>query len=338
MRKIYILTTLILTLLININTSLFPCEALDMNGYSVSYESQVFEPLNEYFSINISGKVKINSGASNSNLRLRYELYSNIMYGLNKYYAYGYAGSAFAYPNIKEINYSFNLKDINNVARENVLIRFGIYDRTNKKYVNYIESNINTEKENIIDISSVDGDLVYNTCLCLAERDVSETFNFSNFSEYLELNTYHYLDLSSYTMFYRSYKDFNLESSDLIFNDVENIFPYIPNNPDDELKHIPLYPYFENNYVTFKFKDLYVKPETLEMALEQKEGFSKTNYFYLPKNKLNKLQGFPFYLRVKKAGINHISFTSGFVFSPKSLLLGPCNISNFCIVGGVKND
>ncbi len=335
MGKLITFLALILTLLININTSFTCAEAKTMNGYEIYYDAEIFEPFSQKFSKNISGVVSIRSGASNNNLRLRYELFSHLKYGLNRSYANGYACAKFSYPQTSVISYSFTINDYYNIAREPVLIKFGLYDLTKKTYLNYLESHINTIKENYIDLDEVVGDLVYDTCLCLAEKDTTETFNFSNFSSVLELDKYYRLDLSSLSLYYKCFKTFECDNAEISFIDTNNNFPYIEAD-ESGIKHVPVYPSVKDNNVTFIYKGLYVKESTLEMSLVNREGFTYTNYFYLPKNKLKSLQGQKLVFSGTRFGVNNITFQCQMSLSVDSLLIGPCNQSNFCIVGGVK--
>ena len=72
------------------------------------------------------------------------------------------------------------------------------------------------------------------------------------------------------------------------------------------------------------------------MSLKQKEGYINTSHFYLPKNKIILLQGLNLFINVKGMGINNISFSYQFEIDINSLLIGPCNESMYCIIGGVE--
>ena len=74
----------------------------------------------------------------------------------------------------------------------------------------------------------------------------------------------------------------------------------------------------------------------LMMSSLVKEGYIASNYFYLPKNKISKLQGLNLNIHVNGIGVNHMSYTYEFIISFDSLLLGPCNESMYCVVGGVE--
>ena len=332
MKKITFLVILATLLAIPVNTSFSACEANNTGSYNISYNSEIYEPSESYNNFIFNGTVSILNGVNNSNLRLRYELYSSLRYGMDKYYSSSYVGSKFSYPSTKEINYSFRLNDFDNIAREEVIVKFGLYDTSTKKYLNYINGHLYNKKENRISISS-GTTYEYDRLFYLRDEKVTEKYVFNNFSEIVEIKDYYRLDLSSLSFEYYCYKPFDATEACLYLDDEDNIFPYF--NVGFNLKTIPLYINNKDNTVNFIFKNLYVNPTTLDMSLVNREGFISTNYFYLPKNKINKLQGFPLTLSLIGGGVNNISFDYDFTINLSSLLIGPCNQSSFCIVGGV---
>lgn len=333
MRKFFILLLVPLLLLININKDFEVGEAKEMNGFDITYTSEIYEPIDERIIFTVRGSVFIHQGVNNSSLRLMYQLYSPAKYGMERYYASGYASKTFSYPSTKSLDYSFRLDDYDNYARYGITVRFGLYDTSKRAYVNCIDSHLSGKKSQNINVDEIDGDLTYEPCLYISEDKLIETFNFSNLSHTLDLSNYYKLDLSSLSFYYDFYKEFEVDELYIEFLDSENLFPYL--EEESGYKRIPLYIKEDNHNLSFVFKNLYVKPDTLEMSVVNREGFTPTNYFFLPKNKINKLQGFKFTLRMVNGGVSNITFSYEVEVGINALLLGPCSESMFCVVSGV---
>ena len=333
MRKFFVLLFIPLFLLISINKGFEMGEAIDMNGFEISYTSEIYEPIEERVIFTVKGNVFIHKGTNNNSLRLMYQLYSPAKYGMNRYYASGYASKTFSYPATNSLDYSFRLDDYDNYARYGITVRFGLYDTSKRAYINYIDSHLSGKKSQNINVDDINGNLIYEPCLFISEEKLFETFNFSNLSHTLDLSSYYKLDLSVLSFYYDFYKTFEVDELYIEFQDLENLFPYL----EDELgyKRVPLYIKEDNKDISFVFKNLYVKPDTLEISVVNREEFVSTNYFYLPKNKINKLQGFTFTLRMVNGGVSNITFDYDVEVGISALLLGPCSESMFCVVSGV---
>lgn len=335
MRKIVSLFILLTTLLISINTDFSRASASSMNGYEVTYSSPIYDPIEPYSVITLSGTVKIKEGASRNKLRIKYELYSIYRYEGNKSYSSGYASSSFNYSSPIEISFSFEVNDkVSDFARSGIRIKLGVYDTVNKNYVHYIERTLYSKKNQSIDINELIGDLVLDHGFTFGEEDTRETFNFSNYSEIVEIEYYHYLDLSSLSFIYTGYKAFSYKEAYITFKDEYDLFPYI--NEEDGYKKVILKANDQNGIITFNFFDLYVNPNSLSMSSSPKDNYLKTNNFYLPKNKLNKLQGLSLNINIVEMGVYSVSVNYIILVHFNSLLLGPCSISEYCIVGGVE--
>ena len=91
-----------------------------------------------------------------------------------------------------------------------------------------------------------------------------------------------------------------------------------------------------DNAVHFIYDNLYVDLDTFNVSTYYKDGYIRTNNFYLPKNKLNHLQGLSLYINAVEIGATNLSFRFNTEIHFDSLLLGPCNLSEYCVVGGVE--
>jgi len=334
MRKFAFLIILTLILASKAEPSFIHTEAKTMNGFSCTYTSNIVDPVDPKPKITISGRVDIINGPSKNKLRIRYELYSDSKFGMDMNYANGYASSLFTYPKVESIEYSFVIDDQYNYVSRNIVVRLGVYDVGSRTYVNYIEDTLYPKKKETINIDDISGDLTYDNFLCISDNQPVERFNFSNFSKIVEIEYYYRLDLSSLSFRYSSHKPFSYKKAYLTFDDPFRIFPDIIEI--DRKKTVDLYPYQENNDIHFGFKNLFVEPLTLKMASTSKIGYQKTDYFFLPKNQISQLQGLNLTINMEDVGINEVSFGYSFSINISSLLLGPCDESKYCIVGGIK--
>ena len=334
MRKLLLLLYSSVLPLASINADYIKSEGFTMNGYTLNYISNIYEPVGHYASFNVEGEVEIVKGKDNSALRLRYELYSPYKFNGDTAYSYGYACKSFSYPNTSNIKYSFRINDIDDNARYGIKVKFGLYDTSSKNYLNYIESYLYDKSSNNIDIDEIDYQITYEPCLYLSNEKIVESFNFNNFSHIVELDNYQTLDISALSFEYSYIRDITYEEAYIEFTDSNNLFPYIES--ENNKKKIPIYLLDNNGTISFIYKDLYVDESTFDMSIKEREGFKKTNRFYLPKNKLNELQGYMFTLGGVNIGVSNICFVYGFQIGVERLLLGPCNKSNYCIVGGIK--
>ena len=335
MRKFYflIIFTSILIATISSNFSYHSSDAL--NGYTVNYSSDIYEPVDPYPTVNVNGTINIVNGPSKDNLRLKYELFSPLKSGMNKSYSSGYISSKFSYPSSKSFSYTFTIDDKRlNLVREGITVRVGIYDTSARVMLDYIDGHLYPKTSETIDIDDISGELEIDRCLYLSNTRAVEKYNFSNYSHIVEIDKYYELDISSLSFKYTSYIPFSYQEAYLSFNDSHNVFPYI--DEDKGMKNIPLKAVDNNGTISFKTQSSYVNKKTLDMSLKQKEGYINTSHFYLPKNKISLLQGLNLFINVKGMGINNISFSYQFEIDINSLLIGPCNESMYCIIGGVE--
>ena len=258
MRKIIVLLSLVSLMLVSINISLTSVEVKASNGFDVEYIGDIYDPVEAYSLLTVKGKINIKSGYSHNKLRIFYELYSPLKYGMSKRYASGYASNQFSYPNIKEVSYSFDIDDRRlNLAREGITVRLGLYDLNTKTYLDYIDGHIFTKLNEEISIDDIVGEYVIDRSLSLSSRDTSETYNFSNYSHLVDIPYYYRLDISSLSFIYKSYKAFSYKDAYLSFDDQYNLFPYIESNNSN--KTLLLKAKDNNGTITFGFNSLYVE-------------------------------------------------------------------------------
>ena len=335
MRKLFLLLFVSMFLLIFINNDFTSAEAVNMNDFNVTYTSEVYEPTEPSSVTTVTGSIHINKGVTKFNAKIRYELFSPLKSGMSKAYASGNLFT-FTYPFQIHFDYNFTIDDRSlNLAREGITVRIGIYDNDTRSFINYIDGHLYNKKEESVNINEVSGDLIYDKCLYLSDNKATETFNFDNYSSILEIEHYYRLDISSLSFRYNFIKPFKMKEAYLMFVDEYNLFPYL--NEEDGKKKVALKAIEKNKVVTLGYETLYVEPDSLSMSSTKKSGYIETNYLYLPKNQLSKLQGMSLFIFAKELGVSSLSFVFSCSMNISHLLLGPCNLAEYCVVGGVES-
>ncbi len=166
----------------------------------------------------------------------------------------------------------------------------------------------------------------------------SERIRFNETLDYFNVDNYYRLSLEDTFISYECGKSFPGCVAHLHFTDFLRIFPYLDNEKLVPYFDIPLRTIKKNNGVLFAFPSvMYVKPETLEMALEAKPGFKSTSYFYLPKNKCESLLDQEFSIVVSEFGYSKTSFTWNMRYTNNQRLIGDCSNSDYCVIGETVN-
>ena len=165
----------------------------------------------------------------------------------------------------------------------------------------------------------------------------NEQFQFPDYIDYFNIDTYHRLNLDSVTFSYTCKRSFTYSAAYLRIYDHTNAFPYISKDGDDAFM-VPLKVITVGNKMGFAFKNkFYVNPDTAQISLEAKAGFVLTKYFYLPKNGREDLLDKKMDVLLFGAGYGSSNITWNLTFLASNNLLGDCSDSDYCIVGEQKN-
>lgn len=162
---------------------------------------------------------------------------------------------------------------------------------------------------------------------------LTETFNFSKLMDYFSCDEYYTLPLDNLYFSYSYSNKITYKSAYLKFEDPEELFPYI-NIDSDGFKRVPISLNQSMSFVSFSFKTMYVKGETLEMSNDYRVGFYKTKKFYLPLRKANELDEMTFYLELNGLGANETNVIHQMTYYSTPNLFGSCSTSDYCVHGG----
>ena len=165
--------------------------------------------------------------------------------------------------------------------------------------------------------------------------ELADVYVFFNTLDYLNLDYYYRLDLSSFN-FINGNDNFSYASAELIFFDDDNLFRFYSKR-DDGYIHIPLRIIQNEGNISVRYaRSFYVHPKTLDMSDVRISGYVGTAYFYFPVNGLEKMINYQFVLKINEFSMNKTNLQITLDYDTTQRLIGPCSISDYCIVGGLR--
>ncbi len=161
--------------------------------------------------------------------------------------------------------------------------------------------------------------------------------NFDNWPIQFELPYYHDLDLSTLQFTFESDIAISYDSCQISFVDTNNIFPYL----SDAKKRvtIPLKISKVNpsgNIYSFSFANKLFVNSSNEISFIKRTSFKETNTFYLPIGKKDIFEKYNLSLKITGLGRNKIDYHYNFNYVTNNNLVGSCNDSSYCIIGGMR--
>lgn len=308
--------------------------------FLVTYSSDKFGPYhancaNQNIDINISANQKI------------YTSYLTVYVGLSSSnYSYSKQYSSFTLAANGTKKQTITLPTREYLTSNGMYIKFvltyhkdlgGTDQTTTKSFVIYpVESKANIKPEDYITSPCTNHYVSYqfnNGVLTSSD----ESFQFPDYIDYFNIDTYHRLDLNSVSFNYTCSSSFTYSSAYLQIFDENNIFPYIDKNEDDYFL-VPLKVTKNGNTYKFSFKNqFYVHPKTAQMSFDPEEDFTLTRYFYLPKNGREDLLDTKMNVYLYGAGLSASNISWNLTYLASQNLLGDCSDSDYCIIGEQKN-
>ena len=171
-------------------------------------------------------------------------------------------------------------------------------------------------------------------------ENIVEKFDFNSLNYYVGSDVYYTLDMSNQVIEYTYPLPYRQTDAYLVFEDKDNIFPYIFLRDESGRKKIFLTYEQNGNYVTFKPMPAfyYIDPTTYIMADYKLDGFVSCQSFYLPIGQREKMEGMKMTLVINGAGANRTNLTYEMTFFSMYNLFGRCTTSEYCVKGGLSND
>ena len=165
----------------------------------------------------------------------------------------------------------------------------------------------------------------------------SEKFQFPNYLDYFDIDTYYRLDLSNVNFTYvLSLNNLTYSSAYLTFEDDEEVFAYLEHDHDEIT--IPLKIVKTGNIWALDIdSNMYVHPKTLQMSFEPRPGFVETRYFYMPVNHKDYFLNQTMRIDAYGVGVCKSTITWYLTYLASTNIIGSCSNSDYCIVGGKSN-
>ena len=226
-------------------------------------------------------------------------------------------------------------------TEKGVDISLGIKNSANNTYIKrvsftlspIVSKSINPLKDKLRDYTS---ETYAYKCVNSKDYFMGCYYDFRELEDYIESNIFHKLDLSNQKFRFVSDFPFEYQSANLKFLDIHNLFPDYGRN-EDGYKLIPLRLNFDGEYITYSYGvDFYYDKETYRMCDYAKKNYLKTNDFYFPLNGRSLLNDYIFIVEIEHLGKALTNITYELSFYSGRNLIGPCDNSDFCIVGGIR--
>jgi len=316
--------------------SLVPISSLDLQ-------------LDDYFNCDFYGPFSL-SNINDININLTYRLYSvssqNIIERIRLFDSSNHAVSVsskatFYYTkgSTKEVSFLLSLEDY--LTNNGLTLKFEIINSSTKAVLKTHSASFYPRSESYISGVTLKRNIYTSKSLGfygdgLNINEAYETFDFTNFGDYLDIDYYYRLGIDKVSFDYPNSYDFTFEYAYLWFNDDQNLFPYYKHQNNGDI-YIPITLYKQGNKIRFKYaKNFYINKRTLQISDVYRSGFVATRDFYLPVNGKNKFNNKQLCFELHNMGLDGLSTSIYLRYDVSQSLVGVCKDSDYCIIGGRK--
>lgn len=307
------------------------------------------EPVqNDYFDCTTFGPFSLSTVTNNVNVTFTYQLYSvqsqNIIERVrllnssnsvvassskaHKYYSSGNRNSVtFSLPirdhlTVNGLTLKFEI--VNESSYSIIKAYSATFYPTSNSYINWMTLKQNPYTSRSLGFYS-DGSSM---------KPLIETFDFTQFGDYLDVDYYYRLDINKVCFSYISAGQFRYSNAYLTFNDSDRLFPYFQHQTSGDIS-VPLSMVRNDNIINFKYmNNFYVNKRTLQISNSYQNGFVLTKDFYLPINGRSRFNGKQLNFVLEGVGLDNISTSIPVRYDTSSSLVGVCTDGDYCVVGG----
>lgn len=167
-------------------------------------------------------------------------------------------------------------------------------------------------------------------------KPLIETFDFTVFGEYLNVDKYYRLEINKAYFLYPNKHVFTYDYAYLYFNDDERLFPYYTHQNNGDIL-IPIKLVRNGNVISFAFnRSFYVNKRTLQISDVYRSGFMATKDFYLPVNGRHKFNGKKIYFDLNSMGLDKISTSISLNYDASHSIVGLATDGDYYVIGGGK--
>ena len=297
------------------------------------YSEDLLLPRTPYEEYTFSGYIYYRGKETLENTTIHARFYNKYYFGDDDWYSSSYAFRPKEISPHTRINYSFSIPNVITISNSDVRVDIGLYNVSSRSY--YIDNTLHIGCKQYGEYNTKDyqvNDLVFNNIYNQVGKRIKETYKLKSLRPFINVDNYYYLDISSLVLSYDGINDISASSITLSFEDINNLYPNI--NKDEYGNCLLTLSLKKEDDYSFAFDSLYVNPDTLDMSSNYVEGYRKTKYLFLPRNKVEEFDNYNFVLCINDLGPNEIDIVHEFTADFSSLLIGPCYKSKYCIVGG----
>ena len=164
----------------------------------------------------------------------------------------------------------------------------------------------------------------------------AETLSFDNYNDYFLTDIYYRLPFEQFDFTIENkFKETPCGAGFMLIRNGKSLFPNLTNIGKNTTLNIKVVKIGDIYRICLK-NSLYVNPNTLLMSSNPLAGYVATDNFYFPINKMGQNQGLDITFNLLSVGYNKTNLSWTSTYYPTSSIIGPCNSSEYCIVGGVN--
>lgn len=241
--------------------------------------------------------------------------------------------------NQNTVSFTLPLKDY--FTKDGLQVKFEILNASTREILHTYSSTFYPSSNAFISGSSLKQSIYTSKSLGfyganLELNEIHETFNFTHFGDYLDIDNYYRLDISKTTFLYPNSYTFNYAYAYICFNDDERLFPYYTHQSNGDIM-IPIRLTRIGDTIHFAFnRTFYINKRTLQISDTYRSGFITTTDFYLPVNGRKSFNGKKLYFELSGMGLDNISTSISINYDTSKSYVGLCTDGDYCVVGGKR--
>lgn len=167
-------------------------------------------------------------------------------------------------------------------------------------------------------------------------KAMEETLYFDNYNDYFLTDIYYRLPLEQFDIRTTgSFSETPVGTGEMIIKDGKFYFPNLPTSGKNVRIYLKIVKVGDIYRICLR-NSLYINPSTLVMSSTPITGYVVTDNFYFPVNQLSMMQGLDITFNIQNFGNNKTNLSWTSTFYPTSSIIGPCNSSEYCVVGGIN--
>ena len=175
-----------------------------------------------------------------------------------------------------------------------------------------------------------------NTAVSFPNKTYNEKLIFTNYSDYFLTDIYYRLPFEQFDIkVVSNYKNIPVKTAQMTLKNADDLFANLSGFNGDIRINLKIEEIDGIFRLSLK-NPLYVNPSTLVMSYIPIAGYVATNNFYFPVNQMEEMQGLEIAFTITEFGNNKTNLSWTSTYYPTSSVIGACNNSEYCVVGGIS--